>query len=58
MPHRTTCASQLSAETYIGARVVFALSYWFNIPVVRSLAWFVGMICCGAVAVMAVVPMT
>ena len=54
--HRTTWASQLSAETYIGARVVFALSYWFKIPVVRSLAWFVGMICCGAVAVMAVVP--
>jgi len=53
--HRTTWASQLSAETYIGARAVFALSYWFKIPVVRSLAWFVGMICCGAVAVMAVV---
>jgi uncharacterized MAPEG superfamily protein len=56
MLHRTTWASQLSAETYICARVVFALSYWFKIPVVRSLAWFVGMICCGAVAVMAVVP--
>ena len=53
--HRTTWASQLSAETYIAARAVFALSYWFKIPVVRSLAWFVGMICCGAVAVMAVV---
>ena len=53
--HRTTWASQLSAETYIGARAVFALSYWFKIPVVRSLVWFVGMICCGAVAVMAVV---
>jgi len=55
MLHRTTWASQLSAETYIGARAVFALSYWFKIPVVRSLAWFVGMICCGAVAVMAAV---
>jgi uncharacterized MAPEG superfamily protein len=55
MLHRTTWASQLSAVTYIGARLVFALSYWFKIPVVRSLAWFVGMICCGAVAVMAVV---
>jgi uncharacterized MAPEG superfamily protein len=53
--HRTTLASQLSAETYIAARAVFALSYWFKIPVVRSLVWFVGMICCGAVAVMAVV---
>jgi uncharacterized MAPEG superfamily protein len=56
--HRTTWASQLSAETYMAARVVFAISYWFKIPVVRSLAWFVGMICCGAVAVMAVVPIT
>src|SRR5713101_825300 len=56
--HRTTWISQLSAEAYIGARVVFALSYWLNIPVVRSLAWLVGMICCGAVAVLAVVPIT
>jgi uncharacterized MAPEG superfamily protein len=56
--HRTTWASQLSAEIYIAARAVFALSYWFKIPVVRSLAWFVGMICCGAVAVLAVVPIT
>ncbi|MFI4975234.1 MAG: MAPEG family protein [Caulobacterales bacterium] len=56
--HRTTGASQLSAETYIGARVVYALSYWLKIPFVRSLAWFVGMICCGAVLVLAVVPFT
>ena len=52
--HRTTWISQLSAEAYIGARVVFALSYWLKIPVVRSLAWLVGMVCCGAVAVLAV----
>ncbi len=56
--HRTNWASHLAAETYIGARVVFALSYWLNIPVVRSLAWFVGMICCGAVAVLALVSIT
>jgi uncharacterized MAPEG superfamily protein len=56
MLHRTTWISQLSAVTYICARVVFALSYWLKIPVVRSLAWFVGMICCGAVAILAVVP--
>ena len=58
MLHRTTWISQLSAEVYIGARVVFALSYWLKIPVVRSLAWLVGMVCCGAVAVLAVVPIT
>ena len=56
--HRTTWFSQLSAEAYIGARVVFALSYWLKIPVIRSLAWLVGMVCCGAVAVLAVVPIT
>ena len=56
--HRTTWISQLSAEAYIGARVVFALSYWLKIPVVRSLAWLVGMVCCGAVPVLAVVPIT
>jgi uncharacterized MAPEG superfamily protein len=56
--HRTTWISQLSAEAYIGARVVFALSYWLKIPVIRSLAWLVGMVCCGTVAVLAVVPIT
>jgi uncharacterized MAPEG superfamily protein len=55
MLHRTTWISQLSAEAYIVARIVFALSYWLKIPVVRSLAWLVGMICCGAVTVLAVV---
>lgn len=48
--HRTSWASQLSAVTYVGGRTVFALSYWFKIPVARSLAWFVGMICCAVVA--------
>src|SRR5467141_3483375 len=34
--HRTTWISQLSAEAYISARVVFAFSYWLKIPGVRS----------------------
>jgi uncharacterized MAPEG superfamily protein len=58
MLHRTNWISQLSAEVYIGARIVFAFSYWLKIPVVRSLAWLVGMICCGAVTVLAIVPIT
>ncbi len=58
MLHRATWISQLSAEAYIGARVVFTLSYWLKIPVIRSLAWLVGMVCCGAVAVLAVVSIT
>ena len=58
MLHRTSWISQLSAEAYIGARAVFVLSYWFKIPVIRSLAWLVGMVCCGAGAVLAVVPLT
>jgi uncharacterized MAPEG superfamily protein len=53
--HRTSWVSQLAALAYIAARIVFALSYWFNVPVVRSLAWFAGMICCGVVATIAVV---
>jgi len=53
MLHRTSWASQLSAEIYIGVRIVYTLSYWLKIPVVRSLAWFVGMICCGTLAVLA-----
>jgi uncharacterized MAPEG superfamily protein len=51
--HRTTWISQLAAETYIGARAVYTLSYWLKIPAVRSLAWFVGMVCCGAAFVLA-----
>lgn len=54
--HRTTWLSQLFAAAYICARIIFALSYWLKIPVVRSLAWFAGMICCAAVTVLAVVP--
>jgi uncharacterized MAPEG superfamily protein len=54
--HRTTSLSQLFAAAYICARIVFTLSYWLKIPVVRSLAWFAGMICCAAVTALAVVP--
>ena len=54
--HRTTWLSHLFAATYICARMIFALSYWLKIAVVRSLAWLVGMICCAAVTVLAVVP--
>jgi uncharacterized MAPEG superfamily protein len=51
--HRTSWLSQLLAAAYIGARIVFALCYWLKIPVVRSLAWFAGMICCAGVTVLA-----
>jgi uncharacterized MAPEG superfamily protein len=54
--NRTTWLSQLFAAAYICARIIFAFSYWLNIPVVRSLAWFAGMICCAGVTVLAVVP--
>jgi uncharacterized MAPEG superfamily protein len=54
--HRTSWITQLSPEADIGARLVFALSYWLKTPVVRSLAWLVGIVCCWAVAVLAVVP--
>jgi uncharacterized MAPEG superfamily protein len=56
MLHHTSWISQLAAQTYVGTRAVYALSYWLKIPVIRSLAWFVGMICCGTAAVLAVVP--
>ena len=45
----------LTAATYIGARSVFVLSYWLNIPGVRSVAWFVGMTCCAIIATVAVI---
>jgi uncharacterized MAPEG superfamily protein len=56
MLHHTSWISQLATQTYVGTRAVYALSYWLKIPVIRSLAWFVGMICCGIAAVLAVVP--
>jgi uncharacterized MAPEG superfamily protein len=45
----TSALSHLTAAVYIAARCVFSLSYWLKIPVVRSLAWLVGMICCAIV---------
>lgn len=56
--HHTSSISRLVAETYIGTRIVFVLAYWLKIPVVRSVAWLVGMVCCGAAAVMAIVPIS
>lgn len=55
--HRESSATQMVAGSYIAARTVFVLSYWFKIPVIRSLAWFAGMICCGIAAILAVVPL-
>jgi uncharacterized MAPEG superfamily protein len=56
--HHTSSISQLVAETYIGTRTIYVLAYWLKIPVIRSLAWFVGMVCCGAAAVLAIVPVS
>jgi uncharacterized MAPEG superfamily protein len=53
--HQAGWLSQLNAQIYIGARSVFVLSYWLNIPLTRSVAWLVGMICCGLAAVLAVI---
>lgn len=56
--HRESGLTQVVAVSYIAARTVFALSYWFKIPVIRSLAWLAGMICCGIAAALAVVPLS
>ena len=56
MLHHTSWLSHLVAQIYIATRTVYALSYWLRIPVIRSLAWFVGMVCCGIAVVLAVVP--
>ena len=45
---RTNAATALAAAIYIGARGVFSIAYWLNIPVIRSVAWLAGMICCAA----------
>lgn len=55
---RTNATTALAATTYIGARGVFSIAYWMNIPVIRSVAWLAGMICCAAMMVnVALAPM-
>jgi uncharacterized MAPEG superfamily protein len=56
MQHRTTWLSQAFATAYVCARIIFAISYWLKIPMVRSLSWFVGMICCAGVTILALLP--
>ncbi len=48
---RTNAATALAAAIYIGARGVFSISYWLNVPVIRSVAWLAGMVCCAAMMV-------
>jgi uncharacterized MAPEG superfamily protein len=43
----------LAAATYIAARGIFTVSYWLKIPAIRSIARFIGMICCAVVAIYA-----
>ena len=43
---KSGAASHNSAFVYIIARAIFSVSYWLKIPMIRSLAWLTGMICC------------
>jgi uncharacterized MAPEG superfamily protein len=48
---RTNALTALAAMAYIGARGVFLIAYWLNVPVIRSVAWLAGMVCCAAMMV-------
>jgi uncharacterized MAPEG superfamily protein len=41
--------THLAAAAYIAARGIFSISYWLKVPAIRSIAWFIGMICCAVV---------
>ncbi len=36
--------TELGAGLFLGARILYAPCYWFGIPVLRTLAWFAGMV--------------
>lgn len=36
--------TELGAGLFLGARILYAPCYWFGVPVLRSLAWFAGVI--------------
>tara|TARA_R110002072_G_scaffold9434_2_gene45745 strand:+ start:423 stop:827 length:405 start_codon:yes stop_codon:yes gene_type:complete len=36
--------TELGAGLFLAARIVYAPIYWFGVPWVRTLAWFVGMV--------------
>lgn len=50
----SNAATHLSALIYVAARVIFTLTYWLKVPVLRSLAWLTGMICCAIITYFAV----
>lgn len=50
---QTSGLSHLTAYTYMAARTLFTVSYWLKIPVIRSLLWLVGMICCAIMYLLA-----
>lgn len=51
---KATSFSHTAATVYMAARSIFALAYWLRIPVIRSLAWGTGMICCVVLYMIAV----
>jgi uncharacterized MAPEG superfamily protein len=49
--------SHYTAWIYILTRLLFSLSYWFGVRVVRSIAWLIGMVCCAIMYYVALSPM-
>lgn len=52
---KANLVSHIAAPVYVVARVIFAVSYWLNIPKLRSFGWFAGMVCCVAIYATAIV---
>jgi uncharacterized MAPEG superfamily protein len=44
-----------AAFAYIAIRITFSVSYWLKIPLIRSLAWFAGMMCCFVMVYVAII---
>jgi len=41
---RTNAMTELGAGLFLGARILYAPSYWFGIPWLRTLFWAVGLV--------------
>ncbi|MEL7129453.1 MAG: MAPEG family protein [Pseudomonadota bacterium] len=41
---QTTATAEFGAGLFLGARIVYALAYWFVIPMLRPAAWLTGLV--------------
>lgn len=43
------------AWVFVASRIGYLGCYWYNLATLRSLIWFIGMVCCFAMAIIALI---